>query len=424
MNTKTIVFLLLLLFQIHNLYSQSIRLLSIEDGISNNIVYDIIKDDKGFIWFATDNGLNRYNGYSFKKFYHTATDSTSIASNVCRNLLKDKLGNLWVATKKGISLYNPIKETFINYRSQEKDLDIKELFLVDDDKIWFNTLGTAGIFDIKSKDFQFISTQYESFCITSNGKKIWMNSAEGSFDSIIENSTEIVNINQNIGVRKQVHFGNYSHKLWLPKSDYKIKNTYSFIPKLPNNLQPTKLLEINKNTLLIGTNEGLFEYHSDTKKLNKKQLSKNETSLNQQIRSIYQDDIGNLWIGTLGGVFQIDFYKKEFQHLQINTNSDDIIMGLSSDKDNLYFNEFGKSVYTYLIENKTVKKLNITKKLSKDALFIWDIKVIAENKYPIWLATNFGLILANEKEIKKISLPKKAKIFTRRLLIFLITSVH
>lgn len=406
MNTRTIVFLPLLLFQIHSLYTQSIRLISIEEGLSNNIVYDVQKDNDGFIWFATENGLNRYDGYSFKKFYHNTKDISSIASNVCRSLLKDNLGNLWIATKNGISLYNPIKETFINYKSLDKDLDIKELFLVDNDKIWFNTLGIAGIFDIKSKDFQFISTQYESFCITSNGKNIWINSAEGSFDSIKENSTEIVNINQNIGIRKQVHFGNYSHKLWLPKSDYEINNSYYFIPELPNNLQPTKLLEINKKTLLIGTNQGLYEYHSDTKQLKKKQLSKNETSLNQQIRSIYQDDIGNLWIGTLGGVFQIDFYKKEFQHVQINTNSDDIIMGLSSDKDNLYFNEFGKSVYTYSIENKIVKKLNITRKLSKEALFIWDIKVIAEHQYPIWLATNFGLILANEKEIKKISLPK------------------
>ena len=406
MNANLFVFILLMLPQIQNLYSQSISLLSTEDGLSNNIVYDIQKDDKGFIWFATDNGLNRYNGYSFTKFYHKPENNSSIASNVCRSLLKDKQGNLWIATKKGISLYNPIKETFINYISQDKDLDVKELLLVGDDKIWFNTLGAAGFFDIKSKEFRFISEKFKSFCITTDGKKVWINSEEGSFDSINENSREIINITSNIGVRKQIHFGKYSQKLWLPKSDYKKNNFYSSIPKLPDNIQPTKLLEINKNLLLIGTNDGLFEYHTYTKKLRKKQLSKNETSLNLQIRSIYKDDIGNLWIGTLGGVFYIDYYKKEFQHLQLNAETDNVIMGLSSNKNMLYFNEFGKAFYKYSVENKNLKKLNILDNLSKGGLFVWDIKIIEDHKYPIWLSTNLGLICANENETNKISLPK------------------
>lgn len=406
MNANIIVFLLALLLQIQNLYTQSTRLLSIEDGLSNNIVYDIQKDSKGFMWFATENGLNRYNGYSFTKFYHNSEDSSSIASNVCRNLVKDQLGNLWVATKKGISVYNPIKETFINYKSQYKDLDIKELLLVGEDKIGFNTLGIAGFFDIKSKDFQFISEKYTSFCITSDTQKVWMSSREGSLDSIKENTTEIININKNIGIRKQVHFGKYSQKLWLPKADYKMNNLFSLIPKLPNGIQPTKLLEINKNILLIGTNYGLFEYQSNTKKLSKKQLSKNETTLNQQIRSIYKDDTGNLWIGTLGGVFYIDYYKKKFKHLQINANTDDVIMGLSSDKNTLYFNEFGKAFYKYSTEKKSLKKLHISKKLKKEGLFIWDVKVTKNHKYPIWLSTNLGLICATEKKINKILLPK------------------
>ena len=63
-----VVFFFILFFSSKN-YSQSIELFDSKAGLSNNIVYDVLKDDKGFMWFATEKGLNRYDGYSFKKFY-------------------------------------------------------------------------------------------------------------------------------------------------------------------------------------------------------------------------------------------------------------------------------------------------------------------------------------------------------------------
>ncbi|PQJ80434.1 ligand-binding sensor domain-containing protein [Polaribacter porphyrae] len=393
------IFIFFLIIQVQN--AQSTRLLNIEDGLSNNIVYDIQKDDKGFLWFATENGLNRYDGYSFQKFHHNSQDSTSIASNVCRNILKDKKGNLWIATKKGISLFDEITETFQNFKNPTKDLDIKELELIGSNKIWFNTLGSIGFFDIEKKEYHFLNNSESSYSMTSNQEKVWVSSTNGSLDYSSINNLKFNNLHQNLGVRKQIYFGNFTHKLWLPKANYSSEKEYLIIPELPNNAKPNKLLEVDVNTLLIGSNQGLFKYKIDTKELTKVKLTENVTTLNQQVRSIYKDDIGNLWIGTIGGVFHIDYYKKSFQHLQINKNADDIIMGLSSDKNHLYINEFGKAIYKYSLKAKTFEKLTF----SKENLFIWDIKKVKQNPYALWLASDSGLICYNPNTKKSRNIP-------------------
>lgn len=409
MSKKNILFFLFLsFFQIQFQIAQSIRLLSVEEGLSNNIVYNIHKDKQGYMWFATENGLNKYNGYFFEKFYHNSKDSSSISSSVCRDIIEDEDRNLWIATKNGISLYNSIEGNFKNYSILNKDLDIKELIFVNDDKIWFNTLGKAGYFNIKTKKFKFIDENYNSFCITSNKEKIWISSREGSLDVAFSNFIDLKNVHSNIGVRKQIFFGGFTNKLWLPKVDYNLEKEYSIIPILPNNIQPTKLLEIDENTLLIGTNEGLFEYDINLKKLQKKNLIDKKTSLNQQIRSIYKDDIGNIWIGTLAGVFHLDFYKKSFQHLEINKDSDDVIMGLTSSNNNLYMNKFGNGVYKYSLENNTFNEIEISTNKLKENLFIWDIKKVPQNSFSLWMASNDGLICYNPKSEKSIliRLPK------------------
>ena len=83
------------------------QVIDTQNGLSNNIVYGTYQDREGFIWIATNNGLNRFDGYSFKTFYHNPKDSTSISSNIVRTVLEDPNGRLWVGTFNGLNLYNP-----------------------------------------------------------------------------------------------------------------------------------------------------------------------------------------------------------------------------------------------------------------------------------------------------------------------------
>ncbi|MGC4102595.1 hybrid sensor histidine kinase/response regulator transcription factor [Ferruginibacter sp.] len=86
--------------------SLAVSHLSIQNGLSNNSVRCIYQDKKGFIWFGTYDGLNRYDGSEFKIFRNKITDSTSLRHNYIYTLFEDNASNLWVGTGQGISVYN------------------------------------------------------------------------------------------------------------------------------------------------------------------------------------------------------------------------------------------------------------------------------------------------------------------------------
>lgn len=109
-----LVYLLLFLLSISGFAQQNAwQSLSINDGLSQGMIYDMLEDRNGFMWFATKDGLNRYDGYNFKIFTNKNTDSFSISGNLCTALHEDKQGRLWVGTAtNGLNLYDPRTQKF------------------------------------------------------------------------------------------------------------------------------------------------------------------------------------------------------------------------------------------------------------------------------------------------------------------------
>lgn len=86
----------------------------VNNGLSDNWVKCIYRDSRGFIWFGTNSGLNRFDGYDFEVFRHNAADSSSIADNAINAIAEDREGNLWVGTRGGISILDSDNYTFSN----------------------------------------------------------------------------------------------------------------------------------------------------------------------------------------------------------------------------------------------------------------------------------------------------------------------
>lgn len=89
-----------------------VRYLGIEDGLSNNAVTSVYQDHKGFMWFGTYDGLNRYDGYKFRIFRNKFGDSTTLVDNGVYTLADDPHHQLWVGARRGVCVFNPATEKF------------------------------------------------------------------------------------------------------------------------------------------------------------------------------------------------------------------------------------------------------------------------------------------------------------------------
>ena len=92
----------------------------IEDGLSQGAVLNVIKGINGFLWIGTRNGLNRFDGHSFKKYYADKTKKNkAISDNAIAGLIEDSLYNIWIGTDKGLSCYNSEADSFTNFYSRQ-----------------------------------------------------------------------------------------------------------------------------------------------------------------------------------------------------------------------------------------------------------------------------------------------------------------
>ena len=92
--------------------------ITIEDGLSQGMIFDILQDKEGFLWFATKDGLNRYDGYRFKLFIHNPFEPNSISGNTVTQLLEDQQGRLWVGTdQNGLNLFDKQSERFFHLKN-------------------------------------------------------------------------------------------------------------------------------------------------------------------------------------------------------------------------------------------------------------------------------------------------------------------
>jgi ligand-binding sensor domain-containing protein len=148
------------------LYPQSQDLifdhLSVDDGLSNNVIWSILQDTRGFMWFGTDDGLNKYDGYRFTVYRHHPDDSLSISDNNVRVLHESHHGGkhvLWIGTSSGLNRLDLETEQFTHFKNDPTDpqsLSHNWVVSIYEDsfgELWIGTDGGINKFNRETNKF-------------------------------------------------------------------------------------------------------------------------------------------------------------------------------------------------------------------------------------------------------------------------------
>jgi len=271
--------------------SPEFRHLTINDGLSQNAVFAITQDHKGFMWFGTKDGLNRYDGQTFKVFQHDPYDSTSIIGNFIQVLHTDQKGWIWVGTlENGLSYYQPEKDRFFNllHLNQNSSNPIQDqIRSIADDKdgnIWIGT-RTNGLYRIKRDDETGVpqaikhynqqhglSSNYIYEIFTDDDGEIWIGS-DKNISKYEPETDSFLNFEIEFDVANQ--------------RDYLLYYAIDAIHPGPN------------NKLWLGTSEGLVLFDKSTGEVEKfSYWEYSNRSQYNRIRKITEDTHGNLWLAT------------------------------------------------------------------------------------------------------------------------------
>ena len=123
--------------------------LTVKDGLSQSSVTCIFQDSKGFMWFGTMDGLNRFDGYSFKVFKNDPSDSSSLSDNFIYSIYEDNNGVLYFQTQSGnLQKYNPRTESFTLLSKESLDVSqfkvsSVDAFLNEPEVKWVGSLGAG-----------------------------------------------------------------------------------------------------------------------------------------------------------------------------------------------------------------------------------------------------------------------------------------
>ena len=147
------------------------------DGLSQSTVQAIVKDKYGYLWFGTQDGLNKYDGYKFTVYRHQPGNPKSLRKNHIMSLYEDRRGNLWVGTLNGgLSLYDRDNDCFINYKEEPNNPEkishpvITSIYEDKQGNFWVGTYWNLNLVDRKTgKVSRFISNPADPSTISNDG---------------------------------------------------------------------------------------------------------------------------------------------------------------------------------------------------------------------------------------------------------------
>ncbi len=322
--------------------------ISVAQGLSQPTINDITQDRRGFLWIATQEGLNRYDGYEFKTYFNDVQDSGSLNSDYVWSLFVDRSGVLWVGTDGGgLSRYREETDSFVSYGNNPADPEslssdrVRVIFEDRQGALWVGTdRGGLNRFDKSTGKFRrFIDESADGHrstvlsIVEANGGFLWFGT-DGSGLGKLEVSTGNIEWFRHDPARPGSLSNDHvrallydrSGRLWIgtdegglnlwrpDAADFKVYAADSEGTGSLSDNRVRALFEDRQGTIWVGTDSGLNEWrpridgfvpytHSD---VDFSSLSDN------RITAVFQDRGNVFWVGTYNGLNKRKFVSEAF----------------------------------------------------------------------------------------------------------------
>lgn len=395
------------------------RFLDISDGLSNNSITTIYQDVEGYMWFGTYDGLNRYDGYTFKTFRNEINNQNSLSNNTVYSLEGDSSRHIWVGGNKGASVYDKSKALFYPVRYKEKENAativlkniVHQIKAVSNELVLLATQNSGlvvfekGSFTGKKVPLKTLKKafDYDALCIQKDIKGIssWIYVRDLGICNYDYNSKKIelvAPLRMDVKCMENDNNGN----LWIGTDEglflfntttYSISKNY-----FSNKCIVTNILRDKKKQLWIATDGyGLYildkttneaiPYHKD----NSQQIVKSSA-----VWSVYEDHFGNMWFGTLrGGISMLSATPKYFKTIKYNIKDNNlaqnfILSSCEDEKQNLWIGTDGAGLRYWNRKNDTYTVYNNNPNSTNYISSNFITNLICDSNNEIWLSTWAG----------------------------------
>ena len=377
---KTTICLLFLCIGVNCVFSEvpeqiNFSYISINEGLSQSTVFSIDQDQRGNMWFATYDGVNKYDGYSFTVYQHNEEDPNSIANDISRIVKTDSQGRVWIGTRDGLSYYDEEKDKFRNffYEKKGKRQQINGIAEISPEQLLISTQEGLTMFDIKESKFvddSFSTAMHKliASALYRQGDIIYIGTpVDGLYSYSIpqkklEKITPITETKQIQAILQQsptrIWVATEGAGLLLLNPKTKEVKAYHHSSSNPKSISSNYIRSLaldSQNRLWIGTFNDLNIYHEGSDSFVSYSSSPVENgSLSQRsVRSIFMDSQGGMWLGTyFGGLNYYHPIRNRFKNIQRipykNSLSDNVVSCITEDKDkNLWIgtNDGGLNLY-------------------------------------------------------------------------------
>lgn len=323
---------------------------NVNQGLSQSNVTCLMKDQRGFLWIGTQDGLNRFDGYEFKTFKHRPSDTNSLSHNYINDIIQSSSGHLWIATNYGLNRYNPANGKF-------------KVFLADSSR---NGIPENPVFNLYQDDEGYIwikTMHYLTRYTPESGK-----------------------------------FNNYKH-FTDDLNYYEGDNNFS-------------ILKDHTDKLWIGTKDGLNYFNESLERFKRYQYEESDTQSlsNNNIHDIYEDKMGNIWIGTDRGLNKYNRDSDGFRRYYLDgvnlNNNVNSINDIWIDKEGLFWVGTRAGLYLFNPDEGTFRTpegpWDATSRLMN--VHINEIKSFRPKM--LWVGTLQGMVKL-QKSLKNFKLYKK-----------------